>query len=74
MPCDRVNEVITLEDYIVIWKRRICVHKEICENENVDVNIFYNLRDLWIVSFVNVLNNNFEYTKTDDEKYVIKRI
>ncbi|MGL5650947.1 MAG: hypothetical protein ACRDDE_04285 [Paraclostridium sp.] len=73
MPCDRVNEVIVLEDDAVRWKRRICVHKEIWDNENVDVNVFYNLRDLWIVSFVNTINNNFEYTKTDDENYVIKK-
>lgn len=73
MPCDRVNEVIVLEDDVVRWKRRICVHKEVWENENVDVNIFYNLRDLWIVSFVNTINNDFEYTKTDDENYVIKK-
>ena len=35
MPCDRVNEVITSNDEIVEWKRRICVNKEIWENEGV---------------------------------------
>lgn len=74
MPCDRVNEVIVLEDDTVRWKRRICVHKEIWENENINVNIFYNLRDLWITSFVNTINNNFEYEKIDDENYAIKKL
>jgi hypothetical protein len=74
MPCDGANEVIVLEDEIVIWKRRICVHKEIWEKEDVDVDIFYNLRDLWIESLVNIVNNNFKYIKTSDEEYIVKTL
>lgn len=74
MPCDRANEVIVLEDEIVIWKRRICVHKEIWGKEELDVNTFYNLRYLWIKSFVNTINNNFKYIKTSDEEYILKTL
>jgi len=74
MPCDRANEVIILEDEIVRWKRRICVHKEIWEKEELDVNIFYNLRDLWIESFINAINHNFEYIKISDEEYILKTL
>lgn len=71
MPCDRVNVLTTSDDNIVVWERRVCVHKEIWENEGVDVQTFYNLRDLWIKSFVEELNPKFEYVVENDGKYKI---
>lgn len=71
MPCDRVNEIIVQEENRVKWKKRICVHKEIWEEENVDVNIFYNLRNLWIKSFVNGVNSNFKYSVKENGEYCI---
>lgn len=72
MPCDRVNEIITLDDETVQWKRRICVHKDIWEKESLNVEVFYDLRDLWIKAFVNELNHNFEYKKGNEEIYCIE--
>lgn len=74
MPCDRVNEIMELSDEKVTWKRRICVHKEIWEKENVDVNVFYSLRNLWIEEFVKSLNDNFRYAFDDNETFSIERI
>lgn len=71
MPCDRVNEVITLEDELVQWKRRVCVHKDLWEKEGLDVSVFYGLRNSWIKAFVNELNSNFEYTEKSDGEYSI---
>ena len=48
MPCDRVNEVIISEENIVKWSRRVCVHKNVWKKENIHVELFYNLRSLWI--------------------------
>ena len=73
MPCDRVNEVITSNNEIVEWKRRICVHKEIWENEGVPVEIFYELRNQWISSFVKEMNNDYEYIELDNDIKAIKK-
>ena len=73
MPCDRVNEVITLEEEIVAWKKRICVHKDIWDKENGNVDIFYNLRSLWIKAFVNEVNSDFEYIEMSDGTNVINK-
>ncbi len=62
MPCDRVNEILDSSDDIVSWKRRICVHKKVWEN---DVELFYQLRSLWIKSFINTVNNEFNYVEED---------
>ncbi|MGL4911680.1 MAG: hypothetical protein ACRC3Y_04530 [Romboutsia sp.] len=71
MPCDRVNEVIESQEKTVKWKRRICVHKDIWQKEDVDVSIFYNLRSLWIKAFVNEVNDEFEYIEINDGEYMI---
>lgn len=74
MPCDRVNEVISQDEEKVIWKRRICVHKDIWESVNGDVNYFYDLRNLWIKSFVTEVNNEFKYVKDEDNVMEIGRV
>ena len=62
MPFDRVNEIIESNEDIVSWKRRICVHKDIWHDE---VELFYQLRSLWIKSFINTVNNEFKYVEDD---------
>ena len=73
MPCDRVNEITESNEEIVEWKRRICVHQDIWNKECIDVDVFYNLRSLWIKYFVNEVNNNFEYVETEDNTFVIRK-
>lgn len=71
MPCDRVNEIIISQENVVEWKRRICVHKEIWEKEEIDVQVFYDLRNIWIKAFVNEANGNFEYLQKSETEYCI---
>ena len=66
MPCDRVNEVIDSSEESIMWKRRVCVHKNIWENEGILVDVFYELREHWINAFVNSMNNDYEYVKLED--------
>lgn len=73
MPCDRVDEIVENNENEIRWKKRVCVHKGIWERENIDVNQFYNLRDLWIKAFVNTLNDEFQYIKNDDGSFSIKK-
>ena len=73
MPCDRVNEVVTSEENVVEWNRRICVHEDIWNKEQGDVNYFYKLRSLWIKAFVTEINSNFEYIEREDGVKVIAR-
>ncbi|MGL5088868.1 MAG: hypothetical protein ACRC6Z_05380 [Cetobacterium sp.] len=73
MPCDRVNVVTISEENLVSWERRLCVHKEIWEKENVDVKVFYDLRKSWIETFVKNLNPNFKYFEESESSYKIKK-
>lgn len=73
MPCDRVNEVIKAEEDMVEWKRRVCVHSDIWNKEEGDVNYFYKLRSLWVKEFVNAVNSDFEYVEDGNNTMVIRR-
>ena len=73
MPCDRVNEITYSGEDAVQWIRRICVHKDIWEKEDVDVNIFYRLRSMWIKEFVHELNSNFRYIEFDEKEFCISK-
>ena len=73
MPCDRVNEVVKSEENIVEWNRRICVHEDIWNKEQGNVDYFYKLRSLWIKAFVSEINSNFEYIEREDGIKVITR-
>ena len=73
MPCDRVNVVEESNSEIVSWTRSICVHKDVWEREDVDVDTFYGLRKLWVESFVRTINDEFEY-REENEVMSIRRI
>lgn len=71
MPCDRVNEMVTSSEDNVEWRRNLCVHRDIWEREGVDVNTFYYLRNIWIRTFVNEANPNFEYIIKENNEFSI---
>ena len=73
MPCDRVNEVIKAEEDMVEWKRRVCVHSDIWNKEEGDVDYFYKLRSLWVKEFVNAVNSDFEYVEEGNNRMVIRK-
>ena len=73
MPCDRVDEIVENTPDTITWVKTICVHKDIWEKENVSVNQFYKLRDLWIEAFVNTVNSDFQYIKNDNGSFSIKK-
>lgn len=73
MPCDRVNEIIDSSEEMIKWTRRICVHKDIWNAENINVKYFYDFRGLWIKAFISELNKDFEYIEIDNDTRVIRK-
>lgn len=74
MPCDRVNEIVSNEEDKLVWKRRLCVHKEIWDAVGGNVDVFYNLRNTWIKTFVATVNSNYEYKVLGDNNFSIERV
>lgn len=73
MPCDRVNEIIESSDIMIKWNKRMCVHKDIWNEENINVKYFYDFRGLWIKAFINELNSDFEYIEVDNNTRLIRK-
>ena len=74
MPCDRVNEIVSNEEDKLVWKRRLCVHKEIWDAVGGNVDVFYDLRNTWIKTFVATVNSNYEYKVLGDNNFSIERV
>lgn len=63
MPCDRVNEIVGNSDLEISWETVLCLHTPYWEEVNGDVQNFYDLREAWVMSFVQEMNPAFEYRK-----------
>lgn len=74
MPCDRVNEVIESLENKVIWRRNVCVHKEMWSKENLDSDYFYEIRDEFIKAFVTIVNPTFIYKRISDNEMTIEKV
>ncbi|AOR23510.1 hypothetical protein [Clostridium taeniosporum] len=70
---DKINEIISLTDDRIEWKRKICVHETIWNKENGDINYFYKLRSKWIKGFIDLANNKFEYVQQNNGIQIIEK-
>lgn len=66
MPCDRVNEAVTSNDNEFSWNTTTCLHKPYWNRVGGDVRNFYDLREAWIKAFVETMNAEFKYEKSED--------
>lgn len=73
MPCDRVNEIISNEEFKLEWIQTVCVHRDIWEEVGANVNYFYRLRDTWIRVFISELNPDYVYEVEVNGVRVIKK-
>lgn len=62
MPCDNVNNIVVSEIDLLEWKVVNCLHKKYWESIGGNINIFYELKNLWIKNFVQKTNDEYNYT------------
>lgn len=73
MPCDRVNEVVTITGDEYAWRAVSCLHQPYWDSVGGDVRNFYRLRDAWNTAFVKTINNAFRYVKIEEGIKIIAR-
>lgn len=61
MPCDRVTRLTKSENNLLEWETTSCIHKSYWDIVDGDVNMFYELRHIWMQSFIEGCNNEFTY-------------
>lgn len=64
MPCDNVNILVSQSDQEVIWKRTADLHGEYFEEQNLDKDLYYELRD-WFLK--GIAGDNISFTRNEEE-------
>jgi hypothetical protein len=73
MPTDRVNEILSGNENVIIWRVTRCLHKPYWDEVHGDVEHFYTLREAWISAFVETINPEFSYEKRPGGDHKIMR-
>ena len=73
MPCDRSSQMITNNNQEITWELSTCLHEPYWAQVKGDVKNFYELREAWVSSFIEALNPEFKYNKTEDGTHSITR-
>jgi len=69
MPCDRVNSVIEKDDNHIVYVQGSCIHRPNYELGQGNLEYMYELRDVWVKSFVEGLSPKYTYdVKRDGEQ------
>lgn len=74
MPCDRATSITEKNDDYVVFEQVGCIHKKNYEKGNGNLNYLYELKDLWIKSFVENLNVKYVYNKKEKDGVTINII
>lgn len=61
MPCDNVNNITINSEERLQWKVMNCLHKGYWNKVDGDINVLYDLREIWITNFIENANPKFKY-------------
>ncbi len=67
MPCDNANNITINEENRLQWKVESCLHKGYWENVKGDLNVLYELQEIWMSSFIKNANTKFEFSFSIEE-------
>lgn len=74
MPCDRINEILENSSEKLAWHMNRDVHEKFWNQVKGDVSEFYDLRNSWIKSFVNKINEEIDFVIYENgDKAIIKK-
>ncbi len=73
MPCDRVNEVVSSGETEFVWRTTTCLHTQYWDRVKGDISHFYDLRKVWVTSFVSSINEAYQYTTNSEGIHKISK-
>lgn len=73
MPTDQVNQVLSGNDNVIIWRTTRCLHQPYWDEVNGDISHFYELRAAWVKAFVETLTPEFTYERRPNGDHKIVR-
>jgi hypothetical protein len=73
MPTDRVNQILSGSEKVIIWRTVNFVHQPYWDEVGGDIANFYDLRGAWVKAFVETLNPEFTYEQRPGGDHKIVR-
>ncbi|HSQ88861.1 hypothetical protein [Romboutsia sp.] len=74
MPCDRANSVTQRNEDYLVYEQHGCIHKANYELGKANLEYMYELRDLWVKTFIENLSTKYIYEKEKNEGVAINKI
>ncbi len=74
MPCDRANSLTQRNDNCVVYEQQGCIHRANYELGKGNLQYLYELRDLWVKTFVENLAAKYFYEKVENKDITINTI
>lgn len=74
MPNQRVNDILSGSENVIIWRTTKCMHKPFWDEVDGDIQHFYDFRGAWVKAFVETLTPELAYERrpNGDHKIVKK--
>lgn len=73
MPNERVNDILSGSDNVIIWRTTTCVHKPYWDEVSGDIEHFHDLREAWVKGFVEAVTPEFTYERRPNGDHKIIR-
>jgi len=74
MPCDRASSVTQRNEDYLVYEQHGCIHKANYELGKANLEYLYELKDLWVKTFIENLSTKYIYEKQKSEDVTINKI
>lgn len=64
MPCDHINEVVSMDENQIVWRVTRCIHETYWQEVDGEIGIFYEMRKAWLEGFLE--DTHMSYTNTNE--------
>lgn len=73
MPDQRVNDILSGNENVIIWRTTTCLHQPYWDEVGGNVEDFHDLREAWVKAFVTTLIPEFTYERRPNGDHKIVR-
>ncbi|MEF9992215.1 MAG: hypothetical protein RRZ84_06955 [Romboutsia sp.] len=74
MPCDRVNSIINQNEEHISYKQNKNIHEANYKLGNANLEYMYQLREIWIKTFIENLNQKYKYLNVSEDETTVCKI
>ncbi len=73
MPNQRVNDILSGSENVIIWRTTKCMHKPFWDEVDGDIQHYYDFREAWVKAFVDTLTPELTYERRPNGDHKIMK-